>query len=81
MGDTLHAHSIDRLCRSLADLQHIVTDLVTSKSVTVRFHKENLIFTGEKNPMNELMLQLLGAVSQFEKALTNDRQREGIARA
>ncbi len=79
-GDILHVHSIDRLCRNLADLQGVVTDL-TGKGITVHFHKENLIFTGEKNPMNNLMMQLLGAVAEFEKALINERQREGIAKA
>ena len=79
-GDTLHVHSIDRLCRNLADLQGIVKDL-TGKGVTIRFHKESLIFNGEKNAMNELTMQLLGAVAQFEKALINERQAEGIAAA
>ena len=79
-GDTLHVHSIDRLCRNLADLQRIVTEL-TGKGITIHFHKENLIFTGEKNPMNNLTMQLLGAVAEFEKALINERQREGIATA
>lgn len=79
-GDMLHVHSIDRLCRNLADLQKIVTDL-TGKGVAIHFHKENLIFTGEKNPMNILTMQLLGAVAEFEKALINERQREGIAAA
>lgn len=78
--DTLHVHSIDRLCRNLADLQGVVTDL-TEKGITIHFHKENLIFTGEKNPMNTLTMQLLGAVAEFEKALINERQREGIAAA
>jgi DNA invertase Pin-like site-specific DNA recombinase len=79
-GDTLHVHSIDRLCRNLVDLQKTVTDL-NKKGVIVRFHKENLTFTGKNDPMNTLMMQLLGAVSEFERALITERQREGIAAA
>jgi DNA invertase Pin-like site-specific DNA recombinase len=77
-GDTLHVHSIDRLCRNLADLQKTVKDL-NDNGIVVHFHKENLIFTGKNDPMNTLMMQMLGAVSEFERALIRERQREGIA--
>lgn len=78
-GDTLHVHSIDRLCRNLADLLRIVTEL-RDKGVCVRFHKENLAFgCGESDATSELMLSMLGAVAQFERALIKERQREGIA--
>lgn len=77
-GDTLHVHSIDRLARSLKDLQEIVSAL-TGRGVTVRFHKEGLTFTSEQtSPTSMLMLQMLGAVAQFERALIRERQREGI---
>ncbi len=79
-GDTLHVHSIDRLCRNLADLQNIVSEL-NKKGIVIHFHKENLLFTGQNDPMNNLMMQLLGAVSEFERALIKERQREGIATA
>ena len=79
-GDTLHVHSIDRLARSLADLLALVKEL-TDKGVAVRFHKENLLFAGEPNPMQELMLSLLGSVAQFERSMIRERQREGIAKA
>ncbi|MGL1862678.1 MAG: recombinase family protein [Pseudodesulfovibrio sp.] len=79
-GDTLHVHSIDRLARSLQDLQVIVKDL-NAKGVTVKFHTENLTFTGDENPMQELMFQLMGAFAQFERAVIKERQKEGIAAA
>ena len=75
--DVLHVHSIDRLARNLADLQHVVGSLV-SKGVTVRFHKENLIFNGNDEAFSRLMLQMLGAFSEFERNLIKERQREGI---
>jgi len=77
-GDTLVVHSMDRLARSLVDLRRIVTDL-TSRCVAVEFVKENLRFTGEDSPLAVLLLSLIGAVAEFERALMLERQREGIA--
>lgn len=79
-GDTLHCHSIDRLARSLEDLLRLVKEL-NARKITVHFHKEQLLFTGEANPMQELMLSLLGSVAQFERSMIKERQREGIAKA
>ncbi|MFJ4051557.1 recombinase family protein [Pseudomonas hunanensis] len=79
-GDTLHVHSIDRLARSMADLISIVQKLNT-KGVAVRFHKENMTFTGDDNPMQTLMFNMLGAFAQFEREVIKERQREGIAKA
>jgi DNA invertase Pin-like site-specific DNA recombinase len=80
-GDTLHVHSIDRLARNLKDLQNIVEELV-SKGVTVKFYKESLTFEPKNgNPMQTLMLQMLGAFAEFERTLINERQREGLALA
>lgn len=77
-GDTLHVHSMDRLARNLDDLRRVVREL-TARGVVVRFHKEGLTFTGEDSPMSNLLLSMLGAVSEFERALIRERQREGIA--
>ncbi len=80
-GETLHIHDISRLARNLSDLQDLVKKL-NAKGVTVKFHKESLTFEGGKdNPMNTLMLQIIGAIAQFEKSLINERQAEGIAKA
>ena len=75
--DILHIHSIDRLARNLSDLESLV-QLLTSKGVTVHFHKENLSFSGDDNSMNKLMLQMIGAVAEFERALINERRKEGV---
>lgn len=77
-GDTLVVHSMDRLARNLDDLRKIVIGL-TKKGVKVQFVKESLTFTGDDNPMANLLLNLLGAVSEFERELIKERQREGIA--
>jgi DNA invertase Pin-like site-specific DNA recombinase len=79
--DTLIVHSMDRLARNVDDLRHIVQELV-DKGVSVLFVKENLAFKpGANNPFDKLMLTLLGAFAEFERALIRERQREGIALA
>ncbi|BEP54054.1 MULTISPECIES: recombinase family protein [unclassified Variovorax] len=84
-GDHLYVHSMDRLSRSLVDLQRVVESLV-AKGVSVMFVKENLTFEKPRDGAGDhatsyarLLLQLLGAVGEFERALIKERQREGIA--
>lgn len=79
-GDTLVVHSMDRLARNLDDLRQIVQTL-TRKGVAIEFIKEHLRFTGEDSPMANLMLSVMGAFAEFERALIRERQREGIEQA
>lgn len=76
-GDTVIVHSMDRLARNLADLQDIVEQL-TAKGVAITFVKNNLTFTGDDDPMKKLMLQIMGAVAEFERSIIRERQREGV---
>ncbi|MCY7522034.1 recombinase family protein [Paenibacillus larvae] len=76
-GDTVVVHSMDRLARNLDDLRKLVQSL-TERGVRVEFIKENLTFTGEDSPMATLMLSIMGAFAEFERALIRERQREGI---
>jgi len=79
-GDTVVVHSMDRLARNLDDLRRIVQTL-TARGVRIEFIKEHLFFTGEDSPMAKLMLSVMGAFAEFERALLRERQREGIALA
>ena len=79
-GDTVVVHSMDRLARNLDDLRRVVQRL-TQRGVRIEFIKENLTFTGEDSPMANLMLSVMGAFAEFERALIRERQREGIALA
>lgn len=79
-GDTLVVHSMDRLARNLTDLRLLVKNL-TGRGIAVQFVKESLTFTGEDSPMANLLLSMLGAVTEFERALILERQRERIALA
>jgi DNA invertase Pin-like site-specific DNA recombinase len=79
-GDAVIVHSMDRLARNLDDLRRIVQNL-TRRGVRIEFVKEGLTFTGEESPMANLMLSVLGAFAEFERALLRERQREGIVLA
>jgi len=71
---------MDRLARNLDDLRSIVQSL-TQHGVCIEFIKEKLSFTGEDSPMANLLLSVMGAFAEFERALIKERQREGIALA
>ena len=75
-GDVIHVHSMDRLARNQKDLRDIV-ETITNAGASVVFHKENLTFNGDDNAFSVLMLNILGAVSEFERALINERRKEG----
>ena len=79
-GDTVIVHSMDRLARNLDDLRRLVREL-TGRGVAVQFVKEQLTFTAEDSPMATLLLSVLGAFAEFERALIRERQLEGIALA
>lgn len=79
-GDTVIVHSMDRLARNVDDLRRIVTEL-SGRGVRVEFQREGVVFEGEDNPMNTLLLTMLGAVAEFLRAQNLENQREGIAKA
>ena len=63
------------LARNVSDLRELVA-AINGEGASVRFHKEGLEFSGEDSPMSELLLNLLGAVAQFERSLIRERQRK-----
>lgn len=81
-GDTLIVTKIDRLARSIIDLNNIVRELNT-KGVNVRFLKENLEFQpGENNnSLQTLLFNILGSFAQFERDIIVERTGEGRERA
>lgn len=79
-GDTLVVTKPDRLARSVADLLAIVAKL-DAKGVGLRILSMGGTALDTRNPTSKLMLTVLGAVAEFERALMLERQREGIAKA
>lgn len=77
-GDTVRVASMDRLARSVIDLQQIV-DEILAKGAAVHFIKENQTYsTTSDDAMGRLLLHILGAFAEFERRLIRDRQAEGI---
>ena len=79
-GDVINCHSMDRLARNVRDLLELI-ERITSKGGEIRFFKENLAFSNiqKGDAFQKLMLVMLGAISEFERNLILERQREGIA--
>ncbi|WP_415776485.1 recombinase family protein [Sneathiella sp. HT1-7] len=76
-GDTLVVSKLDRLARSMRHLGEIV-ETVRSKDAHLQILNLGI---DTSNATGELVLNLLGAVSQFERQIMLERQREGIAKA
>lgn len=74
-GDTVVVHDFSRLARSTKDLLEIV-ELLESKQVSLISAKENV---DSSTPTGKLMLTMIGAINEFERANLLERQREGIA--
>ena len=76
-GDTLVVTRIDRLARSLLDLEGIVADL-KAKGVHLKALEQPV---DTSTPAGKAFLQMLGVFAEFETALRRERQMEGIAKA
>lgn len=76
-GDVVVVTKLDRLARSIGDLVGIVGKIKTA-GASLRILAMNLD-TGTAT--GELMLNVLGSVAQFERAIMLERQRAGIADA
>lgn len=74
-GDTIYIHDLSRLARSTKDLLDIVEQL-QAKGVHLVSNKENI---DTNTPTGKLMLTMIGAIAEFERANMLERQREGIA--
>lgn len=80
-GDTLHVHSVDRLSRSMRDLLDIV-DVVLKAKANLIIYSPRLEFSSQhEDYLQTFQLQLFGIVGQLERAMSRQRQREGIAHA
>lgn len=74
-GDTIYIHDFSRLARSTKDLLEIV-EYLSDKGVNLVSNKENL---DTSTPTGKLMLTMIGAINEFERANLLERQKEGIA--
>ena len=76
-GDELVVTRIDRLARSIRDLQNIVHKL-KKKGVTLSATEQPI---DTKTSAGKAFLDMLGVFSEFETNLRNERQLEGVRKA
>ena len=76
-GDAIVVTKLDRLARSVADLVRIVERLAR-KNVGLRILAMGV---DTATPTGKLVLNVLGAIGQFEREVMLERQREGVAKA
>ena len=76
-GDTLMVTRIDRLARSLRDLQNIMHEL-KEKGVALKA-TEQPIDTG--TAAGKCFLDMLGVFAEFETSIRRERQLEGVRKA
>lgn len=76
-GDVLCVTKLDRLARSVPHLCELIATL-ERKRVSLRILNMGL---DTATPSGKLMLNVFGAVAQFEREMMLERQREGIAKA
>lgn len=79
-GDTLHIHSLDRVCRSgVDDLVKFVNEMI-EKGVTIKFHKDGLTFFGDGlTASQEALLGFLAVAAKLERGMIEERRKEGQA--
>ena len=76
-GDELIVTRVDRLARSIRDLQNIVYDL-NKKGVTISATEQPI---DTKTSAGKCFLDMLGVFGEFETNLRKERQMEGILKA
>lgn len=76
-GDSLTVTRIDRLARSMRDLQNIVHEL-KEKGVTLKATEQPI---DTSTSAGKAFLDMLGVFAEFETNLRKERQLEGIAAA
>lgn len=73
-GDTVYVKDFSRLARSTKDLLWIIEEL-DKKQVKLISNKEQL---DTSTPSGKLMVTMLGAIYEFERANLLERQKDGI---
>jgi DNA invertase Pin-like site-specific DNA recombinase len=76
-GDTVVVWKLDRLSRSLKDVLHIM-ERIGSTGAGFRSITENIDTT---TPAGRMMMQMVGAFAEFERAMIRERTSAGLAAA
>ena len=74
-GDTIFIHDLSRIARSTKDLLELL-DVLREKGVALVSGKESI---DTRTATGKLLVTMVAAINEFERANLLERQREGIA--
>ena len=74
-GDTIYIHDLSRIARSTKDLLELL-DVLREKGVALVSDKESI---DTSTATGKLLVTMVAAINEFERANLLERQREGIA--
>lgn len=75
-NDEIIVESFSRLARSVKNLLELVEFITEKKKASLISIKESI---DTNTPAGKMMLTIIGSISQFEREVLLERQREGIA--
>ena len=78
-GDEVLIHEMSRFSRSVVDTHTLVKE-IRAKGATLRSLTEPWL-TADDSPQSELLMNIFSSLAEFERKMTLQRQREGIALA
>jgi DNA invertase Pin-like site-specific DNA recombinase len=76
--DAVVVNSVSRISRSIRDLDDTVTEIVEEGDAELHIISEGLQMTGEEDPYQKALMQMLGVFAELEAEMTRQRVREGI---
>ena len=74
-GDTIYIHDLSRIARSTKDLLDLL-DVLREKGVALVSGKESI---DTSTATGKLLVTMVAAINEFERAILLERQKEGIA--
>lgn len=77
--DVVVVHAIDRIARSLTDLERTVTTIVDAGAELHLLNENLTVKPNTDDAMQNLIRQMLGAFAEFEANIIRQRTREGLA--
>lgn len=82
-GDEIVCLSLDRICRSLKDFTAL-SDRMIEEGVSITFLSQpflNIRPDKKDDPTTTFVRNMLAAISELERSMTRERQKQGIERA
>jgi DNA invertase Pin-like site-specific DNA recombinase len=78
--DVVIVHDLDRLARSTVDLLQLI-ETIRSKNASLRSVNDKWLDTTTGNPFSDLLITFFSGLSEYERKMIKQRQKEGVAEA